>query len=89
MLCMCGMVTVRLSHSNDVCKELVRLNSIRRRRVECGLSQVALAKKLDVKQAAVSQWESGRYVPDYVNLKKLAEIFGCEPNDVLCSDAGR
>lgn len=45
-------------------------------RKERGLTQVELAKLLHVTQSAVSHWESGRSIPDTVQLFQIAEFFG-------------
>ena len=41
-----------------------------------GLTQVDFAKQLHVTQSAVSHWESGRSIPDTVQLFRIAEFFG-------------
>ena len=43
---------------------------------ENGLSQVALAKKIGVKQNTVSAWVRGRKEPCIENLWRLADYFG-------------
>ena len=50
--------------------------NIAKMRKSKGLTQVEFAKKLHVTQSAVSHWESGRSVPDTVQLFRLAEFFG-------------
>lgn len=49
-------------------------------------SQEQLARKMNITQGAVSQWEKGRTVPDAGTLIQLARIFDCTVND-LTSDA--
>ena len=44
-------------------------------RKKSGLSQEALAQKLDVSRQAVSKWETGEAVPDLNNLALLAKEF--------------
>lgn len=44
-------------------------------RKKYGYSQVDLAKKLNVTQSAISQWENGRTMPDNFLLAKLAELY--------------
>ena len=43
-------------------------------RKEQNISQVQLAKALDVSRQAVSKWENGQSVPDMVNLIQLADL---------------
>lgn len=50
-------------------------NIIRLRKSK-GLTQVDFAKQLHVTQSAVSHWESGRSIPDTVQLFRIAEFFG-------------
>lgn len=50
--------------------------NIARLRKNRGLTQVEFAKQLHVTQSAVSHWESGRSVPDTVQLFRIAEFFG-------------
>lgn len=49
-----------------------RLKELRRTR---GLSQVALAKELNLTQQAVGKWETGRSQPDPDTLRRLADFF--------------
>lgn len=51
-------------------------------RKERGLTQVELAKLLHVTQSAVSHWESGRSIPDTVQLFQIAEFFGVTIDDI-------
>lgn len=50
--------------------------NITRLRKSKGLTQVEFAKQLHVTQSAVSHWESGRSIPDTVQLFRIAEFFG-------------
>lgn len=45
-------------------------------RKKAGLSQDALAEKLDVSRQAVSKWENGEAVPETGKLPGLAKVFG-------------
>lgn len=56
---------------------------IHKYRLANGMSQVELAKRLDVSQNTVSQWETGNRKPDIVTLKKLAKILGCTADELL------
>ena len=50
--------------------------NITRLRKSKGLTQVEFSKQLHVTQSAVSHWESGRSVPDTVQLFNIAQFFG-------------
>ena len=50
--------------------------NIARLRKNRGLTQVEFSKQLHVTQSAVSHWESGRSMPDTVQLFRIAEFFG-------------
>ncbi len=44
-------------------------------RIELGLSQIDLAKKMHTTQRKVSYWESGKIEPDLKSLWDLSDIF--------------
>lgn len=46
-------------------------------RLKAGLTQEQVAKLVDVEQAAVSYWESGKYKPLRKYQRKLAKLYGC------------
>ena len=50
-----------------------KLYSLRRKQ---GLSQEALAEKLDCSRQVISKWENGTTTPDAEMLQKYSEIFG-------------
>src|SRR5215813_12936753 len=52
---------------------MIRNNLIRARR-EAGLSQIELAKKLQVRQATVSSWETGQSDPDPIQVPRIRDI---------------
>ena len=52
-------------------------------REKAGLSQTAVAEKLQCTPAAVSQYESGKREPNFETLIKLADIYGCTVNDFV------
>lgn len=58
-------------------------DNIRFLRKQAGYSQGQIAQKLHIKQASVSNWESGKTAPDINNLNLLSEIFGVSINDLL------
>ena len=57
-------------------------NPLERRRFQFGYSQQEIAKLLGITQSQYSRIEKGDSDPKK-HLKKLSEIFGCDPNDVF------
>lgn len=57
--------------------------TLRERRVHAGLRQIDVAKKLNVDQAAVSHWESGRRGISRKYHKKLAKMYGCTVEELF------
>ena len=51
--------------------------AIRAYREQAGLLQVDLAKKLEVDQAAVSNWERGVTSPQSKYIRKMCRLFKC------------
>lgn len=52
-------------------------------REAAGLSQTAVAEKLQCTPSAISQYESGKREPSFEVLVKLAELYGCTVNDFV------
>ena len=52
------------------------MNPIANLRKEQGLSQKQIAEELGVRQSTVSQWESGKNLPDILTAQKLALLYG-------------
>ena len=59
------------------------MNRIRKIRKEKEITQVALCKKLDVTQSALSMWENGKFQPDLKSVFALCEIFECTSDYLL------
>ena len=57
-------------------------NPLERRRVQFGYSQQDISKLLGITQSQYSRIEKGVSDPNK-HLKKLSEIYGCEPNQVF------
>lgn len=55
-------------------------------RKEKGLTQSAVAEKLDVSRQAISRWESGIALPSTDNLKSLSALYGVPVDYLLNSD---
>ncbi|WP_286081454.1 helix-turn-helix domain-containing protein [Parablautia intestinalis] len=51
--------------------------NIRKRREELGMSQIELAKKVNVSRSMICQVESGRKPPSMVMGKYIADALGC------------
>ena len=58
-------------------------SNIRSLRKAARLTQEELADKVGVTRTTVTQWETGYTKPRIGTVKKLAEIFNCQPNDIL------
>ena len=59
-------------------------NNIRLRRKLMGLSQEALADRVDVQsQNSGHLWESGKYCPSAFFLCQLADVFECSVDELL------
>jgi ribosome-binding protein aMBF1 (putative translation factor) len=63
---------IELGPEFDLIKEVIK------KRLELGLTQAELAKKLGTKQSAISRLERGNYNPTVVFLRKLALAFDME-----------
>lgn len=57
------------------------MSVLKKRRNECGMTQGQLASQLNVEQAAISNWESGRYSPQRKYREALAKILGGKADD--------
>lgn len=63
--------------------EVTNTLSIKKLRENSGLSQIELAKQLNVTQGAVSQWEVGMTKPSIETIIKLSVIFNCTTDELL------
>lgn len=52
-------------------------------RNKAGLSQAVVADKLGIKPASVSQWETGKTMPNADKLLELAALYGCTVEELL------
>lgn len=59
------------------------MNKIKECRKAMGITQVQLAAKMNMTQAAVAMWESGVSKPRADKLPKIAEILGCSIADLF------
>lgn len=63
------------------------MNRIKELRNAYGMKQTELAKKLNVSQAALSGYETGKYEPDYHTLHKLSMILSTSIDYLLGGNA--
>ena len=61
--------------------------TLKKLRMEKGLSQQTLADKMFVTRPTVARWESGIRLPDAVMISRLAEILGVEVHFLLSAAA--
>lgn len=64
-------------------KELVFGKRLKNLRLSRGLSQQALATELDLKQNTVSQYEQGKFYPDFKKLGEIASFFKVTVDSLL------
>lgn len=68
----------------DVTREVSDLAiTLRRARLRAGLTQVALAAHLGVRQPTVSQWERGVCAPSLPYLAKIVGVLEVDPAELL------
>ena len=51
---------------------------------QSGLSQIELARKLEVNQSSISHYKNGRKVPSLEVFIKLCQVLDLDANDILC-----
>lgn len=56
---------------------------IKIKREELNLTQEELAEKIGVTRQAISKWELNKNLPDVYSIKKLAEVFNMDANDLI------
>ena len=66
--------------NKDIAKRLVQL------RKQKGLSQEALAERLNLSRQAISKWERGESSPDIENIIQLAKFYEVSFDELLSSD---
>lgn len=52
------------------------MNRIRENRRKMGLTQIELAKALNISQGSLSGYETGKIEPDVNTMRKMADLFG-------------
>ena len=58
-------------------------NTLKKLRLESGISQQALADKMYVTRSTVARWESGTRLPDAMMIAQLAEVLGVNVDMLL------
>lgn len=66
---------------------MIFADTLKKLRMEKGLSQRALAEKMFVTKSAVSRYENGSRLPDAAMMSRLAEILGADVNVLLNASA--
>lgn len=56
---------------------------VKKLRIEAGLTQEDIAKKLDLSKTAVGAWENGRAKPRFDKMNQLADLFGVPVSELL------
>ncbi|MGF2109906.1 hypothetical protein IGI73_000867 [Enterococcus sp. DIV0755f] len=57
--------------------------ALKNHRVTQQMSQEEVATKILVTRTSISNWETGKTVPDSLNLLKLSTLYGCSVNELL------
>lgn len=61
--------------------------NLREMRKRCGITQTELAKRLQLQQNTITQWELGHRMPRADLLPKIADEVGCTLDELLRTDA--
>lgn len=57
--------------------------ALKNHRVTKKMSQEEVATKILVTRTSISNWETGKTVPDSLNLLKLSTLYGCSVDELL------
>lgn len=63
------------------------MNRIKEFRLKNGMTQIELAKALNISQGSVSGYETGRFEPDVETMKRMAELFNTSIDNLFGSEA--
>lgn len=61
----------------------IDIRKVKRMRIDEGLTQKELAKKLHVSESAVSMWERGERSIGFEKADEIADLFGVSLNEIL------
>ena len=59
---------------------------IKELRTENGLTQKCLAERVNCNQSMIARWENGECEPTASSIVKLADVFRCTCDYLLCKD---
>lgn len=59
------------------------MNEIRRKRLEIGLKQKAVARRIGVSTKTVQRYEFGVITPSSKRLEQLAKVFNCSAEELV------
>lgn len=62
------------------------MNSIQMHRLQKGWTIRELTERLGAPSGAVSSWERGKEEPNFAQLRKLTEVFGCSADELIAED---
>lgn len=62
---------------------MIFADTLKKMRMDKGLSQQALAEKMFVTNSAISRWENGSRLPDAAMMSRLSEVLGVDVNVLL------
>lgn len=68
--------------------EVLLANALRKLRMEKGISQSQLARRLVVDRSTVAHWERGSRLPDAAMILRIADTLGVDANYLLDLEAG-
>ncbi|MGF0021111.1 helix-turn-helix transcriptional regulator [Acidaminococcus fermentans] len=57
--------------------------SLKAARVNAGLTQLEVAKKLRKNKQTIVNWEMGRNLPDVANFAALCSLYGADGNEIF------
>ena len=60
--------------------------SIKSARKKAGMTQMQVAKALNITDSAVNQWEKGSTFPTGARLKELVKVLDCSVDELLKED---
>ena len=63
---------------NDLEEEYALLEEIIKKRIETGITQKELARRMNTKQRAIARLETKGYNPSFQYLRRLTKAFGCK-----------
>ena len=78
------LIIIRMRFEKGVCcVNTLFGETLRKMRMEKGLSQVKLAKELFVYNSTVARWENGNRLPDATMIARIASFFGVDVNTLF------